>query len=430
MNGDATADGGWFRTGPAHRLATFRVVVAVTTLLFHVPNIDRLVQLYLRSSFHVPIWESLPALPSGWISTVFILSYHVAAWCLLLGIASRLSAGWLAITGCYVVMLESASFAHNTWLHLNLLFLLSLVSDRLSLPRLLSTRGDDARCALWPESLIRFQIFAVMFYAAFDKLFSPFWGLSGRMMVEFPQTRNLVTYAYPIEWVQALSIWMFVTFPSVLSVATIVAEFGLAVVVFLRSTWRFAVPFGVVFLIYLEFLVRPGTFAWDVVAVLLVMMPTDARPWSAPFDASCRRCSRNRNIVTRLDWLRRIRWTPIETARAPAPGFSIVSPSGSALPGFHAMRQMLLLMIGPVYVFLALVRFGVFGERFVVLFGASDILFLLLFGIAALWLPGVTPWIDKHIYPRGIHGLRGFLLGDADSEDSSSCALHGRRDKV
>jgi len=55
---------GWFDLVPAYRLATLRVVLAIITLVFHVPKFNRLIADYTASSFHVPpAFPWIPVLP-------------------------------------------------------------------------------------------------------------------------------------------------------------------------------------------------------------------------------------------------------------------------------------------------------------------------------------------------------------------------------
>src|SRR5258705_10376588 len=45
---------GWFGAVPSCRFATFRVALAVTTLVFHVPKFNAFIRDYTASPFHVP----------------------------------------------------------------------------------------------------------------------------------------------------------------------------------------------------------------------------------------------------------------------------------------------------------------------------------------------------------------------------------------
>src|SRR5207247_11132067 len=69
---------------PACRLAAFRVVFALTTLYFHIPQSDGMIASYLTSSFHVPMHEWVPPITPA-LAQVMIGVRHLAAWCLLLG---------------------------------------------------------------------------------------------------------------------------------------------------------------------------------------------------------------------------------------------------------------------------------------------------------------------------------------------------------
>src|SRR5690349_8519595 len=76
---------GWFDVVPAYRLATLRLLLAVITLVFHVPKFNRMIADYTASSFHVPpAFSWIPVLsPAGGMA--LMLAQDVAAWGLLLG---------------------------------------------------------------------------------------------------------------------------------------------------------------------------------------------------------------------------------------------------------------------------------------------------------------------------------------------------------
>src|SRR5687767_9813111 len=52
--GSQATGAGWFDPVPAYRLATFRVALAVTTIVFHVPKFNAVIDGYAASAFHVP----------------------------------------------------------------------------------------------------------------------------------------------------------------------------------------------------------------------------------------------------------------------------------------------------------------------------------------------------------------------------------------
>jgi hypothetical protein len=187
----------------------------------------------------------------------------------------------------------------------------------------------------------------------------------------------------------------------VLSAVTIAVEFFLAAALLVRPLWPIGMAIAFAFVVYLEFILRPGLFAWDVLAALLVFAPAGDRSWTAAYDPERPSGRRTRAILSPLDWLRRLRWVPAPAMAtkesrceaggdAARRGFHLVSPRGRPYQGFDALRLLPIILPGPVVVVMTL---GYFGGRFLADRGYGrwdDVPFLALGCLLALWVPGVA----------------------------------------
>lgn len=378
---------GWFGLVPAYRLASFRTGVALLTLVFHVPKFSAIIRDYTASAFHVPpAFAWLPVLTPSSGALLIVLQY-LAATGLLLGLGASACAWVLAGAGFYVLLLDPEHYSHNAHFHLTLLALIGCSGDGISLRRLIGGGDADARCPAWPERLVRVQVAIVFFYAALDKVFSPFWGFSGRRLAAL----RMAEHGPGLAWFRRLNQAATQTAPAALSVATIAVEFFLAVAALARSLWRVGLTVGLLFIAYLEFLVKPGLFTWDMFAAGLLFLPAGDGGWVVHHDPHCPACRRTQAVLLRLDWLRRARGIPREHESEPPRGpvsLELVSPRGRILRDLAVVRVLPAILAGPTFVIMAMARFG--GEFLSARgFGPWDVLpYLLLAGYLALWLPG------------------------------------------
>jgi len=387
---------GWFDVVPAYRLATLRVLLAVITLVFHVPKFNRMIADYTASSFHVPpAFSWIPVLsPAGGMA--LMLAQDVAAWGLLLGWAPRLCAWLLAGAGFYVMSLDPEFFAHNAHFHLTLLALIGCSADRVSLRRLLAEDDAGSRCPAWPERLVGIQLAIVFFYAAVDKILSPYWGLSGASLA----AQHLSTRGPAFDRLQRMNEAALPVLAGALSVVTIVLEGFVAAAFLIRALRPIGIVVTALFVLYLEFVLKPGAFAWDVLAALLVFVPAGDRAWQVAYDPACRTCRGNRALLSPLDWLRRLRWTPMEDATSSAARgeLELVSPWGRVRSGFDALRVLPIALPGPFLLALIVARFGG-GFLAARGYGAwDDLPFLMLLGWLTLWVPGLARVLGQPIY--------------------------------
>ena len=383
----------WFKPVPAYRLATFRVAVALTTILFHVPDVDEVIRTYLDSSFHMPAAFSwVPALSTG-AAVFLILLRHLTAWCLLFGWRPRLSALFLFLSDLYIVFLDpQIHFKNNIHFHLTLLALLAFACDRVSLTRLIREDDAEAVCPAWPERLIRIQVAIVFFYTALDKVFSHGWGLSGGRMMDL----GLTFHGASLTWLQRLNQKVLEIMPGLLSLATIGTEFFLAAAVLFRRLWGLTTIVMIGFMVYLEFLVRPELFPWDMLAVLFLLQPAGDRAYTVYYNGKCSFCKWKRRWLGRLDWLRRLRYAPLEDSTGGT--FYLTGPSGKTEHGYKAFRKLLLLLGGPLYVFFVFIRFEIFGGRWLGLILAYDAIFFAAGALLLFWVPGVSQWVGPPFF--------------------------------
>jgi hypothetical protein len=144
-------------------------------------------------------------------------------------------------------------------------------------------------------------------------------------------------------------------------------------------------------------------------------------------------------MLSRLDWLRRLRWVPtadavgIESRPALARdgarmGLHLVSPRGREYRGFDAFRVLPVILPGPVFVVMAVARFG---GGFLAGRGHGpwyDLPYLVLGGLLVLWMPGVARFVGRPLYAAVAaawdhHLWRG---GPAVRGADGACRAHAR----
>jgi hypothetical protein len=315
---------------------------------------------------------------------------YLAALSFLFGFFPRLCAWFLAAAGFYVISLDPEHYSHNAQFHLTLLALAGCSRDRVTLWQLLREGETGNTCPAWPEILVRIQVSIVFFYAALDKVFSPYWSLSGGLLAAMALTEH----GRGLARLQSLNQSAIRAFPSVMSVVIATLEFSLAVVFQCRSWWRVGIVVASCFVMYLEFLLRPGVFAWDMLAAFFVMVPAGDRGWALLHDPECSRCRWNRALLARLDWLRRTRWVATSGALSYT-GLHLISPRGWEYHGFRAFRMLPFVFPGPVFVALVLARFG---GGFLASRGFGhwdDLPYLMLGALLALWVPEIPRVVNR-----------------------------------
>ena len=250
---------GWFSRVPAYRLAALRIAVAAATLLYHIPHFERMVHRYLQCSYHTPVVAWLPELPQ-WAGPALLPLRRILGIGLLFGVFPRLSAGLLAASGFYILLLDLRFYSSNAYFHLLLLSLLACSSDRLGLMKLFRGEGAQATCPAWPERLIRIQVSIIFFYSALDKLVSPFWGAGGEMLRELFLRHPSVLQG----WLSQAA--------GMISAGIIALEFFVAAALIYPPLRRAGVAAVLFFAIALEIFVAPELFPWDLMACMILFM--------------------------------------------------------------------------------------------------------------------------------------------------------------
>lgn len=248
MNLAARWDKFCFESIPSRSLTFFRIAIGATTLIFFIPRL----QIALSHSLHDPLLPWLPNLPACLAEPLILLQW-LAACFLLSGVFFRAGAGFLALSGLFVLLSDSKYYAHWFQFHTTLLALLACSKNHVPLAKLFQ-KNTEWSCESWPKRLIQLQLSVVLFYSALDKVFSPYWGASGKFF----------TYEFGASGISA--------HPSGISLFIIGLEFFLALAFLFRPLWRAAVPIGLGFAIALELLIKPVAFTWDFMAVLILFI--------------------------------------------------------------------------------------------------------------------------------------------------------------
>lgn len=399
---------GWFDSVPAYRLATVRTLLALVTIGWYLPTIDTFLWRYGDSSFHQSMIPGLPDVGGHAVILGLIIVQHVAAWCLLMGLESRLAAAVLFVIGGYAFVLDDRHFSNNLWFHLNLLLLLACSNERVSLGGLLSGRDGD-RCAVWPERLMCLFAAIVFLYATADKIVSPFWGTGGEVILE----RQFSEHAPPLNWLQDVNRRARDAGPGALSVFTIACEAAIGVLFALGTAGYRFTPLILVFAWSIQFFVAPGVFAWDVLSLSVLLAPVGDRAYGVVVDETNARGRSVKRAVVLLDWLRRVRW-----GNSPASELEVLTPKHRQLHGFVAYRQLLALMPWALYVALVWIALEGFGERYLYLWPANDVALLVSLGTGLLWTPGLARAIESLAGRLGKRAANGHSIAAARGPDT------------
>ena len=376
-----------FKKVPAYRLATFRVVIAVVSIFCFIPQLNDLVHAYRLSAFHIPMIVGIPA-SHPILNSGLILIMWVAAWALLFGIYPRSSAAILATVGLYIFLLDMKHYNHNLQFHIIILSILAFTNDGVSLFDLCHAEKSDATCEAWCELLILYQIAIVFFYAALEKIFSPFWGTSGIFFV-FQQD-------HPLDWIRSFSPAFFKVFAGPISIFTIAFEFFIATAFLLRLRHPLVLFCMFWFFVDLEILTRPGAFAWSLIASLILFFPAADRIYGTAYHSNCNLCSKFQYWVLRFDWLRRIDWIPMNHSEIKCGTF--INLNGKMYVGYEALKKIMKLFPGPIFIMVLLLRYGMVFVG-LIQSEASIILFELLmsFLLLLMFVPAVSDFSRKSV---------------------------------
>ncbi len=271
---------GLFGLVPAYRFATFRTLFALVNIFTFIPRLNQVIYEYIQSSFHLPMqpWIPIPALPAQ-MAPIFIPLQYLASGLLFLGIIPRISAGFLSMSGLYIFLLDAKHYSHTAQFHLLLLAILAVSKNKLSLIDLFQEKKRKSSYEeAWPEYLVRFQLSIVFFYTALDKIFSPFWGYAGTFFIYELGDRYLTSQSLsPLPWLQTFVRSIILTAPGIASMCTIALEFFLAAAFLFKPFWKWAIIAGLFFTVMIKLLMNPEVFAWDLMATLVLLLPTSGK---------------------------------------------------------------------------------------------------------------------------------------------------------
>jgi len=378
----------WFRKVPAYRIAVFRVAIAIITMFYFIPQFSDYVHTYQFNAFHIPMIPGMLTFHPI-VNFALILILWLVAWTLLFGFYPRLSAAVLATIGVYIFLIDCRHYNHNLQFHFIILCILSFAKDGVSIRKLY--RGDEAEitCEVWPELLISYQVAIVFFYAAIEKVFSPFWGSSGTFFI--------LHRDHPLDWIQTLAPNLLATFVGPISVLTIIVEFFVSIAFLFRFRQPFVLFLMFLFFVATELLTRAGVFAWDLIASLILFFPAADRAYLVSYNPECRWCSLIQHWISKLDWLRRIRWIPT-TQVLKNKCTPVVSSNGETLRDYKAIKKIVQLLPGPIFIIFLLLRLGNTSAGF--FRGGVAICFeiLIAFFIFLAFIPGLFDPFGKFIY--------------------------------
>jgi len=268
------------------RLAAFRLFLAVSSLV-GLSRVARMARASAMSTFHDPLIEGLPPLNSA-----LPVVWAVAAVLLALGRFSRTAAAVLVLLSAWILASDLRYFSNNGYFHL--LLLLPLVF----LPPIPIGRLWRAKPELGPDSpflefWIRTQAAIVMLFAGVDKIFNPDW--PAKLVATFD--RQPVTHLF--GYLEYANLGVIVSNPQVVAALIIALEIFLGIGLLMRRLQTVVALLGVAFALYLESMLQPGMFAWDMAAVYCLLLPvgTGAHP-------------ARREISIGFDWYRRLHHDP------------------------------------------------------------------------------------------------------------------------
>ncbi len=210
-----------------------------------------------------------------------ILTLQAAALCLFAGFLPRLSAAILASGGLYIFLLDVRNYQHWIQFHILLLAILS-VTKLPPLSCLFKKKDPEPVVEAWPEYLVLYQLSIVFFYGALEKVFSPFWGLSGTFFL-YELDPSQIAGAGGLALLQKELFQTGFTHPAAASLAVIVIEFFIALTLLFRSLRLAAAAAGFLFCLLLEFLIKPSLFPWDAAACFLLLLFAKSRKTTAAF---------------------------------------------------------------------------------------------------------------------------------------------------
>jgi hypothetical protein len=270
----------------ACRLAAFRLFLAVSSFV-GLSRVGRMARNSAMSTLHDPLIEGLPplngALPVAWA---------LAAAMLALGRFSRTAAAVLVLLSAWILASDVRYFSNNGYFHLLLLLPLVFLPP-IPFPRLWRAEPELGPDSPLLEFWIRAQAAIVMVFAGVDKIFSPDW--PAKLVETFDRKPTTQLFGF----LEYANLGVITLHPHAVAALIISLEIFLGIGLLIRRLHAVVAWLGIGFAVYLESMVAPGMFAWDVAAVYCLLLPvgTGAHP-------------ARRKISIGFDWYRRLHHDP------------------------------------------------------------------------------------------------------------------------
>jgi hypothetical protein len=168
---------------------------------------------------------------------------------------------------------------------------------------------------------------------------------------------HLRAHAIPFDQLQALNQLLVTSWPQAFSWLTVAVELVIAAGFLLPQLRHVGAISAVLFAIYLEFSITQGYYAWTVLAAVILLVPVGDRSYVVRYNTRCSRLALLRRVISCGDWLRRIRWMPFDASEPES--LTVITPRGRRVVGVDAVRRLVALLIGPLFVAVTLLKLEV-----------------------------------------------------------------------
>lgn len=220
----------WFRTGPPHLLALFRIVFGAFLLLYFGLQLPHVALLYSWEGIHLPLFSSpLFAAPPLGTAYVLFLTFYTALFCFTIGLLTRVSAAVFFILYSYYWVLSLFQFGTSfdrLFLFTTLVLVFSGCGKTFSVDMKLKHGSffDWEPISILSQRLLAVQITATYLGVGWQKLMLPAW-----------QTGKVLSYSFIGRWATPLAFW--------------IAQLNLPLPIYDAMTWlvkvfEISIPFG------------------------------------------------------------------------------------------------------------------------------------------------------------------------------------------
>lgn len=288
------------RASPARPIAFLRIMIGIAAVLKLIDVAGRLWRLSQPSTVRIPWFSWLPGLHEGTVIAVLAIG-ATASILFVVGWKARVMGLALAVALAAILLADQQLYSNHLYL-LTMLVALTAISKpdaawSLSAGR---DRAADWVTSSWAIELIRVQISVVYVFAALSKLNGPF--LSGSI-VGSTMGNGLV----PVPGFMTGSPMV-----EVLSVAVVLVELSIGVLIWIPRHRAVAIGLGVVLHLSITLTMSPTLqlAAFSVMMLGSYVLFLDARPHSAVavWDDRCSFCAGAKSLLQRLDGFRVVDW--------------------------------------------------------------------------------------------------------------------------